>query len=348
MSDDTQTIQAWVDEQRRAANPRRALDARTYVVSDTIRIGKSMALALRGGGGQNRSPSAGWDNFRCGTILEWHGPRDKPVMEIISSTGLVIEGINVTVKTDAAQCVLIRDGDGSLNIVFRDVGLIRGDVGIQCGTIANEQTCANITYTNVMFENQNEAGVRLMNMQSLQHHFERPLWAFCPVAIDVQAGGDVTVLGGGTYEVGCILKLGTVSQNTRGFDINSVRVDGSNTRTSWIDAYDTDRARTYGVVSFRNCGQNNGQKVSTRPLFMVPPGCRCVADCCDFNGSVTDWCRVYSDNRAGGEFIANYCSGLDGTRLGELVHLKGPRAYYAFSKCGNLYSATGDLSSFPS
>lgn len=347
--DRTQEIQSWIDEQRKAINPRRALEAGVYEVSQTIRVEQSMGLKLCGGGGQNRSTSPGWDRYRCGTILEWTGPADKPVMEIIGCTGLVIEGINITVPDDqdAAQCMLIRDAAGSLNMAFRDCGFIGGQVGVQCGTLATEQTCANLTWDNCHWERQRQAAYRIVNIQSLEHLFLRPQFAFTPLAWDVQAGGDVASVGGGSYEVGCLLKVGAVSENTRSFDINSLRVDGSRTRTAWLDAYDTDSARTYGVVSFRNCGQNKAQLNSTRPLFTVPPGCRCVADCCDFSGSKTDWCRVYSDIRAGGEFIANYCSGLDGTQLGRLVTTKGPRAWYELNRCGNLYSQTGSYSTFP-
>lgn len=345
MSDQTQEIQSWIDEQRKAVNSRRSLEAGVYEVSDTLRIGRSMGLKLSGGGGMNRSPSSGWDPFRCGTILKWSGPPDKPIIDVSGATGLVIEGINLV--GPARQGILFRHGGGCLDITLRDMGLMGMDIGVQCGTTLNEQTCANIDYCGVHWESIREACVRLMNAQSVQHQFQSPLFANAPIGVDVQAGGDVSIFGGGSYELGTLLKLGNVSQNTRGFDVASFRFDGDGTRTAWLDAYDTDRAKTYGVVRFQSCGQNKGQGTTIPPLFTVPPGCRCVADCCDFNGAQDNWARVYSDARAGGEFIANYCSGLDGTNLASLVTRKGQRAHCEFNRCGNLYSQTGSYSTFP-
>jgi hypothetical protein len=250
----------------------------------------------------------------------------------------------------AAQCVLIRHGTGSLNLVFRDCGFVGGKVGIQCGTAWGESTCANVTYDNCHFEQQSEACVRIVNAQSLEHLFVRPQFAFSPVAIDVQGGGDVSVTGGGTFEMTTFLKLGRIGKNARGFDVASVRFDGKTTRTAWLAVADTDTARAYGAITFRNCSQNHGQRESELPLVTVGPGARVVVRECSFAGATLtggNLAHIYSDRRAGGELVVENCDGLNGQTLPEYVEAKGDRAYYAFIRCGDLYGPTGSASNFP-
>jgi hypothetical protein len=206
------------------------------------------------------------------------------MLELSGCTGLVIEGINFEAATEesrdesqetraandnsgsqlsalnsqlgtAAQCILIRHGAGSLNIAIRDCGFVGGMVGIQCGSAWGESTCANITYDNCHFEQQGEACVRIVNAQSLEHLFVRPQFAWSPIAIDVQGGGDVSVVGGGTFEMKTFLKLGRIGSNARGFDVASVRFDGDNTRTAWLAVANTAAARTYGAVRIEASGR---------------------------------------------------------------------------------------------
>lgn len=350
MNDDTQHLQRYLDA---IADPnhrnRMPLESKTYRVTDTLRIARVMGLGLRGAGGQNRSLSSGWDGHRACTILQWDGPSDKPMLELVGCTGLVMDGINLN-AANAAAAIRVRDDWGSLNFHFANMGIIGGNVGIDWGGSFQEHTCANALYSNVWFQLQDEACVRLNNNQSLVHQFVQSFFAFTPIAIDVAGGGDVSVTGGGTYELGTLLRLGRVGSNTAGFDIRSVRFDGSRTRTCWLDAVDTDQARTYGTVTYDNCTQNNGQRESDLPLFRVPPGCRCVARACSFRGLKRNWAEVYSEagREVGGEFIAEYCDGIYVDQLPTLVMAKGSKAYYEFLRCGDLYHRTGSYSTFPS
>jgi hypothetical protein len=351
--DDTSAVQRYLDEIKRPdAREHPPLPAGRLIISDTLRVNRSMGLAIRGAGGQNRSTSAGWEGARAGTILTWKGPLEKPIIELVGCTGLVIEGISFEVPSgsDVAQAILIRHGAGSLNIAIRDCGFVGGKVGIQCGTDHGELTCANITYDNCHFERQTEACVRLVNLQSLEHLFLRPQFTHSTVGIDVQAGGDVTVVGGGTYELKTFLRLGRIGSNTRGFDVQSVRFDGKSTRTQWLAVADSDRARTYGAITFRNCSQNNGQKLSEAPLLTVGPGARVVLRECSFAAGTIlggNLAHIYTDRRAGGELVVENCDGLDGGRLHEYVQAKGKRAYYTFIRCGDLYTETGSATNYP-
>jgi hypothetical protein len=271
------------------------------------------------------------------------------MLELVGCTGFVLEGINFEAPESCAQCILIRHGAGSLNIAIRDCGFVGGKVAIQCGTTPGELTCANITYDNCHFERQTEACVRIVNLQSLEHLFLRPQFTHSPLAIDVQAGGDVSVVGGGTYELGTFLKLGRIGSNTRGFDVSSVRFDGKNTRTAWLALAETDRARTYGAITFANCSQNNGQKESELPLVTIGPGSRVVLRECSFAGGPLlggNLAHVYSDRRAAGELVVENCDGLHGQRLPEYVKVTGDRAYYTFLRCGDLYTHTGSATNF--
>ena len=71
--DDTQYLQTWLDEQSKPATDRKPLAAGKYIVSETLRLGPTMGLKISGAGGHDRSPNAGWDAFRAGTIFEWRG-----------------------------------------------------------------------------------------------------------------------------------------------------------------------------------------------------------------------------------------------------------------------------------
>lgn len=317
-----------------------------HVVRDTLRLTQCYGYKLTGYGGQIRNEKQPVNPRMQATVLAWEGPPDKPVLELSGCTGYVMEGVNILAR-NASQGILIRDAGGSLNIAIRDLGIVGGTVGIQCGTEVGEQTCANITYDNCHFQEQREACVRMMNMQSLEHLFLRPEFAFAPVAIDVVNGGDVTVIGGGSYEIGALLKLGTVGRNCRGFDVMSLRVDGKITRTAWVTYADPKKTKTFGPITFRNCTQNNGQQESTLPLLTAAPGSRVVCRDCSFDGGYKNWAAVYSDRTAGGEMVIENCDGLEGDKLNTYVNAVGDRAYYEFRRCGTLYGPVGSYSTFP-
>lgn len=348
-TDDTAALQAWILQQKDPLQPRVALPPGKFIVTESLVVYRSMGLKLSGGGSLNRSTNTGWDRYRCGSILEWRGPADKPIFVLSRCTGLTLEGLNFVVADghDTPQCILVKHGGGATQFAFRDMGFIGGRVGIQFATQQGEQTCANATLDNTFFEQQTEACVRIMNTQGLEYLFLRPEFNYSPLAIDVVHGGDVQVLGGGTYELGALLRLGTVSQNTRGFNVTGMRFDGSGKRTAWLTFADTDRAKTYGCVTFANCSQNNGQREADVPLITVAPGCRCVARECSFNGSFNNWAALYSDNRASSELVVENSDGLDSSQFETLVEAKGNRAYYAFVRSGNLYTPTRTVSTFP-
>jgi hypothetical protein len=344
MADDTELVQDWLN---RACNPatveRLPLLTGTYEISDTLTVANVMGAKLRGAAGQNRSRSP--ERVRCCTVLKWVGPPDKPMMHVIGCSGLVMEGINF--DGDPAVHLQISHGVGCLNIALRDMGFLGGGVGIQCGTRSNEWTAANVTYDNCHFQEQSEACVRIINNQSLEHLFLRPQFAWSPIAIDVQGGGDITSVGGGSFEMKAILNLGRIGSNARGFDIRSLRVDGEKTRTAWLTASDPTAGRSYGTVGFDHCTQNNGQQESDMPLLTVPPGCRVVASKCGFHGSQDNWAEMFSDRRMHSELIVEYCDGISGNGLERLVTANGPNAWQEFRHCGNLYGPSGSYSTFP-
>lgn len=345
--DDTAWLQRRLDDLTKpSTTDRTPFAAGKYIVKETLRVGPAMGLKIEGAGGQNRS-GPGWDPFRVTTVLEWRGAADKPMLVASGCTGMVLCGINFDGPAQTGL-VISHGRTGALNIVLRDCGF-RGmkRVGIQVGTAWGESTCANITYDNCHFEEIGEACVRIVNAQSLEHLFLRPQFAWAPVGIDVQGGGDVTVMGGGTYQLGALLNLGRVGSNARGFDVHSVRFDGKRLRTAWLTADDTDEAKAYGTIGFYHCSQNNGQDGGELPLFTVPPGCRVVARGCNFHGGWDDWARVYSDQRAGGELIVEYSDGMSTQDLASLVIAKGSRAFYEFVRCGSLYGPTKSFSTFP-
>lgn len=346
--DDTVWLQKYIDDlSKPATTERKPLAAGRYLASG-LKAGPAMGLKLEGAGGQNRSPNPGWDRYRVGTIIQWNGKEgDKPLLTVAGCSGLVLEGINFEGAADTG--LLISHGHtGCLNIAIRNCGFIgMKKVGILCGIGPGEATSANVTYDNCHFDAIGEACVRIVNEQSLEHLFLRPQFAWTDIAIDVQGGGDVSVLGGGSYEIKRLLNLGRVGSNSRGFDISSVRLDGDNTRSAYLTFDDTDTARSYGTITFSNMTQNNGQRQSTRPLITVAPGARVVARECSFNGSFQNFARVHSDNRANGELIFEYCDGISSNDLGTLVQTKGTRSYYKFNLCGSIWGPTKSLSTFP-
>lgn len=341
---DQQELVRWFNE-RRPIN-RAPLEPRVYEVTDTIRVREMMALKLCGAGGQDRSANPGWNPYRCGTILDWKGGPGKPVLDFTSVCGLVLDGINIRAN-DASHGMLFHHGKGTLSIELNHCSVIGGDIGIQWGTFWGEHTTANATINNFHFEAQRQASYRIVNSQSLEHLLLRPCFSSTPIAIDVQGGGDVSVLGGGSYEVGQFLRLGRIGSNARGFDVRSFRFDGKKTRTAWLTCEDTDEGKAYGTVLFASCSQNNGQKESELPLFTVPPGCRVVASCNGFHGSVHEWAHLYGTQKMPAELIVEYCDGLSPDGLEQLVTSKGPRSYYKFKTVGSLMSDSRSVSTFP-
>ena len=354
--DDTAWLQARLDDLTKPSTTDRApFAAGKYIVRQTLKLGPTMGLRLSGAGGHDRSPNAGWDAVRTGTIFEWHGEPGGTILDTSGCTGLVVEGINFQSRDADAPAgigVLIRHGRGALNIAFRDCGFSELAVGIQCGTTWGEGTCANVTYDNCHFEFLSEAGVRLVNAQSLEHLFLRPEFAWLPRCIDVQGGGDVTVLGGGTYEVGTLLHLNRIGGNASGFDVHSVRFDGRNRkRSAWLTVADTDRPQGYGVITFRDCTQNDGQRGDTsQPLVTVPPGARVLLESCGFRGAMDNWAEVWGSTRplANGELVIEHCDGVGPAQFPTLVRAKSARAFYEFIRCGPMWGGQrGSFSTFP-
>lgn len=353
--DDTAYIQQRLDDlSKPATTDRSPFAAGRYIVSEKLTLGPTMGLKISGAGGQNRSTNSGWDSMRCATIFEWHGEEGGTILETAGCTGLVIEGIAFDSKEDseAGIGVLIRHGrTGALNIVFRDCGFQQLGAGIQCGTAWGEATCANVTYDNCNFE-MCEAGVRLVNAQSLEHLFLRPEFSWTKRCVDVQGGGDVSIVGGGTYEVETLLHLGRIGGNARGFDVDSLRFDGRNRkRSAWLTVADTDRPQGYGVISFTGCTQNDGQRGDTsKPLVTVPPGARVLMRACGFAGDKEHWAEVYGSTRplANGELVVEHCDGIGPSQFETLVEAKSANAFYEFVKCGPMWGGQrGSFSTFP-
>ena len=347
--DDTRGIQLYLDSLKGPeTHGRPPLPAGRLLISDTLKIRKTMGYRLAGSGGVNRSPSDGWDPHRVGTILVWTGPPDKPMLEISGCSGMVIEGINFDGPASAG--ILIRSGEGSLNFAIRDCGFLGQAVGIQCGTSYREGSCANITYDSCHFEALTEACVRMVNAHSVQHLFLRPLFVDSPVGIDMAAGGVMAVVGGGAYELDTFLRLGRQGSNNRGFNVQGFRFDGRGTRTQWLAFADPRRTRTFGTITFANCSQSHGQKQSNEPLITVAPGSRVVVRECSFSAAPLaggNLAHVYSDRRASGELIVENCDGLVADKLPDYVRTHGDRAYYTFTRCGSLYDQSASASNFP-
>lgn len=327
-----------------------------YIITETLTIGPTMGLKISGSGGQNRSGSPGWDPFRTTTIFEWRGEVGKPIMVADGCTGLVIEGIGFESKDlnkRASIGLLISHGrTGALNIALRDCGFQNLGIGIQCGTDEGESTCANITYDNCHFEQCSVACVRIVNEQSLEHLFLRPQFAWSPKAIDVRKGGDITIVGGGSYEIGSILHLGQIGGNARGFDVHSLRPDGKNQRTAFLTVDDTDTPKGYGTITFSNMSQNDGQKGNiSKPLVTVPPGASVILRDCSFNGSLENWAKVYSKTigsvKVQGQLSVQDCDGISSTQFKTLVETKGPNSYYEFIRSGSIWGPRGTYSTFP-
>lgn len=347
--DDTRGVQLYLDALTRPETQHRPpLPAGRLLISDTLKIHRTMGYRLSGSGGVNRSRSKGWDRHRVGTILVWTGPPDKPILEVSGCSGMVIEGINFDGPASAG--ILIRSSGGSLNFAIRDCAFMGQAVGIQCGSSYEEGTCANITYDNCHFEALTEACVRMVNAQSVEHLFLRPLFVRSPVGIDMTAGGVLAVVGGGAYELDTFLRLGQQGSNNRGFSVQGFRFDGQGTRTQWLAFANPHRARTFGTITFANCSQSHGQKQSDEPLITVAPGSRVVVRECSFSAAPLvggNLAHIHSDRRASGELIVENCDGLGGDNLVDYIRTHGDRAYYTFRRCGNLYGQAASISNFP-
>lgn len=350
--DATDDIQSSLNAASKAATAREIkLPVGRFVITDTLRIKQTMGMRFGGSGGPNRSPSPSWDRHRVSTILDWRGPADKPVLHLDGCCGTVIEGLNIVCTAKASHGVLITHGAGSLNLAFRDCGFMGMAVGIQCGESQGEQTCANIQYSSCIWENLTDACVRLMNLQSLEHDFDHPKFIKTPIGIDVVAGGDVSVRGGGSYDMGCLMRLGNVASNCRGFDWESFRVDGDGKRTKWLVFADKKTPRTYGAISFSSCAQNSAQLQSDGPLVEVAPGSRVILEKCGFHAEKELRAgmlgHVYSTDKAAGELIVNYCDGIGGQFLSGYATMRGSRSFAEYTRCGTLWGETASWSNFP-
>lgn len=341
MSDDTQYLSQWCNNLQ--MQNRMPLQPRVYEVSETIVVKSSMGLKLCGAGGRARSDKPAWDRWQATTRLVWKGPANRP-MFVLSGCGLVLEGLNFW---GADVGIEVTHGNGSLDWAIRDCGFIGQKVGIRWGTAVRESTCANCTYDNVYWECK-DAGVQIVNGQSLEHLFLRPKWAYIKRCIDVQCGGRVSVIGGGPYNCGTLLHLGQIGGNARGFHFADVRFDGKTMRQAWLTVDDTDRPQGYGTITFSNASQNDGQSGDVSlPLVTVPPGARVILRDCSFNGSMENWAKVYGHARANGELSVQDCDGISVSQFQTLVEAKHARAYYEFARCGAIWGERGSFSTFP-
>lgn len=356
--DDTAAIQAILDRESRSATAQgnATLPPGVLDISDTLIVSRSMGFYLSGSGGQNRSENRGWDRFRTGTIIRWNGPPDKPMLILSGCSGSVFDRINFVASEDkpAAQGILIRHGVGSLDFSFRQCGWMGLDVGVQCAVNVREATCANITFDTPLFYRCKTA-FRTANEQSPEHLFIRPEFAFCGINLDLAESGHVTVIGGGSYQAGTMVRIGTWGSNNRGLNIIGHRFDGlgvGHPRTRWLDFVDETKRRSYGTMVFQGTTQITNQAVGPAPLVEVAPGSRVVLRECGFvqKGNMVDGklAHVYSTDKAPGELHVLRCDGLNAERLADYVTLHGPLAHYRFVDTGSLFQESRSLTNMES
>ncbi|MGH7127060.1 MAG: hypothetical protein ACREIV_00730 [Planctomycetaceae bacterium] len=346
MNDATDAVQDALDELTRgyAVPP---LGAGYYRITKPLTLGPCMGARLAGSGNYARSLEGSWPAGMPCTVLEYDGPPEHPALTCTGTAALAIERLTIVRKNNDAPAIRIRDGWGSLNITFRQVAIHGGSAGIEFGTEPTESTCANVTYDDVFWKGCTSC-VRLNNLQSLEHLFLRPQFNFAQVGVEVRRGGNVTILGGGSYQLGTLLELHRIASNTRGFNVTGFRCDGPRTRTAWLHCVEPERTRTLGAVSYNNCAQNNGQKESRLPLLTICSGARAVLRECNLNAYPDNLeggnlAHLHSNARAAAELIVENCDGIRGDRLDRYLKLHGPRATALISRCGNLYTRSGYL-----
>lgn len=343
MTDDAKELQHLFDRAARGqAIPR--LAAHRYRVDTPLTIGPTMGARIQGDGGLVRSDSPGWKNRRHATSIEWAGDPDAAILTLAGFSGGTID--QLTFEGAAKTAIQFEHANGTLNNTIRDVAIHHCATGIAHAREPNHQTCANVSYYDLYFENVTTA-LKLNNSQSVEHLLLRPTFALCETAIHARAGGAIIIVGGGSYELDTLLRIDRVGSNTRGFHVTGFRFDGERKRTRWLDFAEPQRPRTAGNILFLSCSQNQGQLESDAPLITVCPGARVTTECCNFNEKADNLLGALAHLTGTASHAAEYyairCDGIDGDRLETYATLHRSRARAKFEDCGTLRSPTGSF-----
>ena len=329
MTDDTQLVQ-------QAADSGAMLPGGRLVISSTIVLDKMAGCVVRGHGGMNRSPNPNWERKEHCTVIEWAGAPDEPMFLVKGVLGGRFS--DLTLVGEAAAGVQFRHGWGTLQFKFDFCSFMGMEVGVRWGEGETENTCANCSYIGCYWQDC-QACVRLVNNQSLEHSFFNPQFNASRVGVDIEHGGSVHILGGGSHSLTSLLRVDRVGSNTRGLSVRGFRCDSGPDRTCWLETVEPTRRRTLGAVLFEAVSQITHQKHSDLPLLTLPPGGIAKISCCNFNEhhpSYADGSLVHchADERAVSEAYFEYCDGLSASRLDETVTLRGEGNQVTFARCG--------------
>lgn len=153
---------------------------------------------------------------------------------------------------------------------FKNLYVSGGSIGMQCG--AGGFTCSDNLYTNCLFQNTTQAGIKFCNFNSLDHVIINCGFANCPIGIYVFQGSVATVISSG------------FAGNTS-WDIQILNGGGAGTVISGV------RTESVNFISSSNCPtviQGCGQSNTTPGFFAVAGSTGSSIDSCiSTNGSIS-------------------------------------------------------------
>jgi hypothetical protein len=231
--DDAGAIQAAIDA---AARPN-APAATVYIppgiwrITRTLHVPQVSGLTLRGAG-QVPDNRPGVTAHFGGSMLVWDGPAGGTMIQGSGSTYLTLSDLSLTgrPRPDAPNRagLLLHaaplPGWGTGAWTVRNVNCIDADVGIQCGSAPGDLSCSDNLYERVGLIGCG-TGFRTCNDQSLNHLFIALSSDGCSKILDIDRGGNVTVLGG-SFANGGEVRFGPGGDNAAVSTFEAVRWEG--------------------------------------------------------------------------------------------------------------------------
>lgn len=229
--DDAAAIQSAIDAAARPNAPASTVyvPPGTWRIARTLRIPQVSGLTIRGAG---QVPDRRTTGHFGGTTLVWDGPAGGTLIEGRGSTYLTVSDLSLTgrPKPDSPNRagLLLHaaplPGWGTGAWTVRNVNCIDADVGIQCGSVQGDLNCSDNLYERVGFIGCG-TGFRSANDQSLNHLFVALSADGCGRILDVERGGNVTVLSG-SFANGGEVRFGPGGDNAAPSVFESVRWEG--------------------------------------------------------------------------------------------------------------------------
>lgn len=170
------------------------IPAGRWGIGSTIEFPNRAGCVLTGVGAAGDSAN---DSLRgMSTVLEWYGPPDTPMIQMIGARcqieGVAIRGVPFrSDRPRAAIGILItktQRGLGGGKHEFRSVTLSRCSVGVQCGLSPEEGNNDLLGFQRLVFD-ACDVGYRVVNSQSMSHWIDRLEARKTPVVFQFYGGG---------------------------------------------------------------------------------------------------------------------------------------------------------------